>query len=66
MSEAPLSVSRSKAALPRPPESKRFNAIEGLRGWLAWTVVLSHVVQVSNIIAKGVGPMMVRTGSVLS
>jgi peptidoglycan/LPS O-acetylase OafA/YrhL len=35
---------------------KRFIAIEGLRGWLAWAVVFSHLTQTSGIYAKGFGP----------
>jgi peptidoglycan/LPS O-acetylase OafA/YrhL len=34
---------------------KKFTAIEGLRGWLAWTVVLSHLAMTSGIYAKGIG-----------
>ncbi|WP_395647899.1 acyltransferase family protein [Terricaulis sp.] len=32
-----------------PPHAPRIWAIEGLRAWLAWTVVLSHVIQVCGI-----------------
>jgi peptidoglycan/LPS O-acetylase OafA/YrhL len=41
---------------------KKFSAIEGLRGWLAWTVVLSHLALSSNIHAKGLGPIVERAG----
>lgn len=41
---------------------KKFAAIEGLRGWLAWTVVLAHLSQTSNIHAKGLGPEILKTG----
>jgi peptidoglycan/LPS O-acetylase OafA/YrhL len=41
---------------------KKFSAIEGLRGWLAWTVVLSHLALSSNIHAKGLGPAVERAG----
>jgi peptidoglycan/LPS O-acetylase OafA/YrhL len=34
---------------------KKFEAIEGLRGWLAWTVVFSHLAWYSNLKWKGVG-----------
>jgi peptidoglycan/LPS O-acetylase OafA/YrhL len=30
-------------------------AIEGLRGWLAWTVVFSHLAMTAGIYAKGLG-----------
>src|SRR5579872_3145219 len=43
---------------------EKFSAIEGLRGWLAWTVVLSHLSLVSNIYVKGIGPNAVRAGSI--
>jgi peptidoglycan/LPS O-acetylase OafA/YrhL len=41
---------------------KKFNAIEGLRGWLAWTVVFSHLAMTSDIHAKGLGPAAVHAG----
>jgi peptidoglycan/LPS O-acetylase OafA/YrhL len=41
---------------------KRFRAIEGLRGWLAWTVVFSHLVLTSGLYAKGLGPAAVLAG----
>jgi peptidoglycan/LPS O-acetylase OafA/YrhL len=41
---------------------RRFYAIEGLRGWLAWAVVLSHIAQTSDVYAKGLGPAMGRAG----
>lgn len=41
---------------------KKFNSIEGLRGWLAWTVVFSHIVVASNLYAKGVGLVLDRAG----
>ncbi len=40
----------------------RFCSIEGARGWLAWTVVLSHVAYASGIYIKGIGPFLGRTG----
>lgn len=43
---------------------KKFSAIEGLRGWLAWIVVLSHLALTSNIWAKGLGPIVVRLGNI--
>jgi peptidoglycan/LPS O-acetylase OafA/YrhL len=42
---------------------KKFNAIEGLRGWLAWAVVISHVALTSGVYAKGMGPALVEAGS---
>jgi peptidoglycan/LPS O-acetylase OafA/YrhL len=39
---------------------KKFSAIEGLRGWLAWTVVLDHLVEVTN--SKGVGHGFIMAG----
>jgi peptidoglycan/LPS O-acetylase OafA/YrhL len=42
---------------------KKFNCIEGLRGWLAWTVVLSHITLASGIYAKGLGPVLSNAGS---
>jgi peptidoglycan/LPS O-acetylase OafA/YrhL len=44
----------------------RFRSIEGLRGWLAWTVVLSHVAYASGIYIKGLGPFLGRTGVCIS
>jgi peptidoglycan/LPS O-acetylase OafA/YrhL len=41
---------------------KKFIAIEGLRGWLAWAVMISHVVQTSDLYAKGLGPMLMNAG----
>lgn len=40
----------------------RFTALEGLRGWLAWTVVLCHLAMTSDIHAKGLGPAAVEAG----
>jgi peptidoglycan/LPS O-acetylase OafA/YrhL len=37
--------------------TSRFSAIEGLRGWLAWSVVLTHC-----IVATGIGGVMVKIG----
>jgi peptidoglycan/LPS O-acetylase OafA/YrhL len=34
---------------------KRFDEIEGLRGWLAWAVVLCHLAYISNVYALGAG-----------
>src|SRR5580700_5874165 len=42
----------------------KFRATEGLRGWLAWTVVLSHLAYASGIYAKGWGPVLGRAGTV--
>ena len=41
---------------------KRFVAIEGLRAWLAWTVVISHVARITNIYAYGVGRELSKAG----
>jgi peptidoglycan/LPS O-acetylase OafA/YrhL len=41
---------------------RKFIAIEGLRGWLAWTVVLSHLAQTSGIGPNGLGPALLRLG----
>jgi peptidoglycan/LPS O-acetylase OafA/YrhL len=41
---------------------RRFAAIEGVRGWLALTVVLSHIAVFTNIYAHGFGPMIVNAG----
>ncbi|HUN97489.1 MAG TPA: acyltransferase family protein, partial [Bradyrhizobium sp.] len=41
---------------------KKFYSIEGLRGWLAWIVVLSHLVQTSDVYAHGLGPAALRAG----
>jgi peptidoglycan/LPS O-acetylase OafA/YrhL len=43
---------------------KRFYSIEGLRGWLAWIVVFSHLVQTSDVYADGLGPAALRAGQV--
>lgn len=43
---------------------KKFYAIEGLRGWLAWIVVFSHLVQTSDVYAHGLGPAALRAGQV--
>lgn len=32
-----------------PHEAKRFAAIDGLRAWLAWLVVLAHIVQITGL-----------------
>lgn len=42
---------------------KKFKAIEGLRGWLAWTVVISHVSQMTNIQLRGFGPWLTESGA---
>ena len=41
---------------------KKFAAIEGLRGWLAWAVVVCHLVQTSDLYARGLGPVLVQVG----
>jgi peptidoglycan/LPS O-acetylase OafA/YrhL len=41
---------------------KKFASVEGLRGWLAWTVVLGHIADASNMYFKGVGPILVSAG----
>ncbi len=41
---------------------KKFAAIEGLRGWLAWAVVLSHLAYFSNLSLKGLGPALKAAG----
>lgn len=41
---------------------KKFSAIEGLRGWLAWAVVLSHLAYFSNLSVKGLGPLLKVAG----
>ena len=33
----------------------KFTAIEGLRGWLACTVVMAHLVQTSDLFQSGIG-----------
>jgi peptidoglycan/LPS O-acetylase OafA/YrhL len=37
---------------------KKFDAIEGLRGWLAWAVVFSHLVYMSGLKGDGLDPML--------
>jgi peptidoglycan/LPS O-acetylase OafA/YrhL len=39
---------------------KKFRAIEGLRGWLAWTVVLAHLAYSSGIYIGGIGQALGR------
>jgi peptidoglycan/LPS O-acetylase OafA/YrhL len=41
---------------------KRFEAIEGLRGVLAWTVVVSHLVYFANIYTHGFGGRIAHLG----
>jgi peptidoglycan/LPS O-acetylase OafA/YrhL len=41
---------------------KKFSAIEGLRGWLASTVVVSHIAYAGDITAKGFGPLLRLAG----
>lgn len=41
---------------------QKFAAIEGLRGWLAWGVVLSHLVAISGIYLSGLGPRLITLG----
>ena len=43
---------------------RQFAAIEGLRGWLAWTVVLSHLAQITNLHGGGIGPPLLKAGGV--
>lgn len=42
---------------------KRFLALEGLRGWLAWAVVLSHLAYTSGISPTFPGSVLGRIGS---
>src|ERR1700727_1396258 len=42
----------------------RFPALEGLRGWLAWMVVLCHIAFCADVYAKGWGPIIERGGTV--
>jgi peptidoglycan/LPS O-acetylase OafA/YrhL len=41
---------------------RRFATIEGLRGWLAMTVVLSHIATFTSIYAHGLGPRIANAG----
>jgi len=41
---------------------KRFQAIEGLRGVLAWAVVFSHLVYFANIYRHGFGGWIAHLG----
>lgn len=41
---------------------KKFAAIEGLRGWLAWAVVFSHLAYFSNLSVKGLGSALKAAG----
>lgn len=41
---------------------RKFSAIEGLRGWLAWSVVLSHLAYFSNLRARGLGTLLKEIG----
>ena len=41
---------------------KKFAAIEGMRGWLAWTVVFCHFAPITNM-EKGLGRHLVWAGS---
>jgi peptidoglycan/LPS O-acetylase OafA/YrhL len=41
---------------------KKFVSIEGLRGWLAWFVVLSHITLASSIYGKGLGQILDAAG----
>jgi hypothetical protein len=43
---------RAGAVSHNGPAMNRFAAIEGLRGWLAWTVVIGHIALVSHV--KGI------------
>ena len=40
----------------------KFGAIEGLRGWLAWSVVLSHLAYFSNLRARDFGALLKGAG----
>lgn len=44
------------------PAMKKFGSIEGLRGWLAWAVVFSHLAYFSNLSVKGLGPALKAAG----
>lgn len=41
---------------------KKFAAIEGLRGWLAWAVVLDHLASTTGIDERGIGRQLVIAG----
>lgn len=41
---------------------KKFCAIEGLRGWLAWIVVLAHLAYASGIYTHGIGQKLGSAG----
>lgn len=41
---------------------RKFGAIEGLRGWLAWAVVFSHLAYFSNLSVKSFGPALKAAG----
>ena len=41
---------------------KKFAAIEGLRGWLAWAVVLSHLITISGLYLNGWGNRLISLG----
>lgn len=41
---------------------KKFEAIEGLRGWLAWAVVVAHLAYASGIYTDGIGQIFGRAG----
>lgn len=42
---------------------QKFTAIEGLRGWLAWTVVFSHLALISDIYPNGIGLALISAGT---
>ena len=52
------------AQLDKTHAPQHFGAIEGLRGWLAWTVVISHIVFASNAYAKGLYPSFIHAGNI--
>ena len=41
---------------------KKFQAVEGLRGILAWAVVFSHLVYFANIYGHGFGSLIAHLG----
>lgn len=41
---------------------KKFTAVEGLRGWLAWTVVIAHTAYTSGIYLNHFGAVLGRAG----
>jgi peptidoglycan/LPS O-acetylase OafA/YrhL len=41
---------------------QKFAAIEGMRGWLAWAVVLAHLLTISGLYLNGFGPRLADLG----